>query len=165
MAIYNKITKYEIYKNWIIDNLNNGEFHSLSPKVENFCDKFNLKKMWSGLYIYNNTFTKTLKQMVKEEILEYAFKNKVDRGYGCKGGNLISYKLVYKNKKMDLDEFLEDKLGTELECEDCGTILSLLDNECGECGEETGYCVDGYYNTIREDWLHYEETGELPEDE
>lgn len=44
-------------------------------------------------------------------------------------------------------ELQDDILGVELECESCGTILSVFDDECGA---STYFSTDGYYSDIRD---------------
>jgi hypothetical protein len=45
---------------------------------------------------------------------------------------------------------LIDSLGTTFDCEECGTELSIFDDECSECGEPTSWSTDCQVKDIRE---------------
>ena len=49
----------------------------------------------------------------------------------------------------ELSDFENEIISIALECEECGTLLSIFDDECGECGVPTRF-NDAYYNNIKE---------------
>lgn len=49
-----------------------------------------------------------------------------------------------------LDDIEAQIVPCELLCEECGTVLSIFDDECGECGKETYFSIDAYYSDIRD---------------
>ena len=49
----------------------------------------------------------------------------------------------------ELSDFENELVGIALECEECGTVLSIFDDECGECGISTRF-NDAYYVDIKE---------------
>lgn len=51
--------------------------------------------------------------------------------------------------KQTIEEIEASVVGVELMCEQCGTILSVFDDECGECGAPTGFSNDPYYLEMR----------------
>jgi len=48
-----------------------------------------------------------------------------------------------------IEEIEPSVVGVELMCEECGTILSVFDDECAECGTQTGFSNDPYYLEMR----------------
>lgn len=50
-----------------------------------------------------------------------------------------------------LEEIEPKIVGAALMCEECGTVLSVFDDECGYCGKETGFGVDAYYVGMRDE--------------
>jgi len=50
-----------------------------------------------------------------------------------------------------ISDIANELVGMELMCENCGTVLELFDDECAECGTETGFGVNGYYSSMREE--------------
>jgi len=47
-------------------------------------------------------------------------------------------------------ELIND-LGLDFMCEDCGTELSIFDDECSECGEYTRWSTDFQVREVREE--------------
>jgi hypothetical protein len=90
------MSKYELQKEYIIKNIDLTDIHSFSSLIPDFCQKFGLKISYAGVLEKNQTFTNVLKRMVEEELLEYAFSAKINRGWGGKGGNVIYYKFTIK---------------------------------------------------------------------
>lgn len=50
---------------------------------------------------------------------------------------------------LTLQDFEDEILGITLECEECGTVLSIFDEECGECNTSTNF-NDAYYSDLKE---------------
>ena len=82
------------YEDYIMGNLRGGDLNSLSSWVASFCDEFNLKVKWQGLFETNATFYKTLKSLEAKKLIKYAYTSKVNHGWGGKGGNLVDYKIT-----------------------------------------------------------------------
>lgn len=72
--------KYEQYKKFVLTNCSSTGINSRCNAIESFCEKFDLTITWCGLLPSNQVFTKTLKQMEKDGLIRYAFKNKVEVG-------------------------------------------------------------------------------------
>jgi len=81
------------YEDYIIKNAYK-DLNSLSNWVSDFCDNFDLKIKWSGLHETNATFSKTLKSLELKGLIRCAFKCKMDRGWGHKGGCINHYTLT-----------------------------------------------------------------------
>lgn len=53
-------------------------------------------------------------------------------------------------EKKTLEDIEAQIVPCELLCEECGTTLSVFDDECEECGQETFFSIDAYYADMRE---------------
>lgn len=63
-----KKAKYHDYKKYVITNFTSEDLHSKSPKIADFCKKFDLKLNKTGR---NLSFEKVLDLMMVEGIIEY----------------------------------------------------------------------------------------------
>jgi len=88
------------YKDWIIVNIRNGDLHTSTEWVEDFCDEFNLKKSFMGNGdIRNSTFNKALHELSREGLIEYWYRTKVSSFNGRGGGMLTCYQFTDKGFK------------------------------------------------------------------
>ena len=85
------------YKDWIIENIRNGDFNSSTEWIEDFCDWFDLKKTLTGAGdARSTTFNKTLLALVDDELLIRWFRVKIPSFNGRGGGMLTQYQLTTK---------------------------------------------------------------------